>query len=147
DGVTGFGQSGSNGYDADRPAPEIARDHPEIATVNAVETESIDHKPDEGGVGGLAINDHRTCNRAKVADAAQKTTGNSWRAPGAAGNFHCTVLAHRQAKQARTTTDDLLELFNGIKLKPRRDAEAIAQRVRQKAKTGRRGDQGKPREV
>ena len=83
----------------------------------------------------------------EVAHPAQQAAGDARRAAGAAGDLVRAVLAHADAEHPGAALHDELQLLDGVELEPDRDAEAVAQRRREKAGAGRRADQGELRQL
>ena len=77
----------------------------------------------------------------EVAHAAKQPAGYARRAARAPGDLQRSIVAERQAEDARAAPHDLLQLLDRIEVQPDRNAETVAQRVGQQAEPRRRGDQ------
>ena len=83
----------------------------------------------------------------EVAHAPQQPAGDARRAARAARDLVGAVRRHADAEHARAAVDDQLELGLGIEVQPHRNAEAVAQRIGEQARAGRRADQRERRQI
>src|SRR4029077_20621495 len=74
-------------------------------------------------------------------------SGDAWGATRAARNFVGAVGCDSDAQDTRTTIDDLFQFLLGIKIESHRDAETVAQWIRQQSRTRGCTDQGERREI
>ena len=95
----------------DRTAGIIRRNGREISPVHGVETGGIDLKRGERAVGSLAVDGLGAVNVRKVTHAAQQTAGDARCATCTARNFVGAVGRNADPEHARTTVDNLFELF------------------------------------
>ena len=137
-----FANAGGNVVHAHRAAVKAMNDGFEQLAVHHVKTFriNVEHRQRLRGDGlrdraiGLHIG--------KVAHAAQQPVGDAGRTARAAGDFHRACGIYRGVEQTGAAGDDALQLLRRIKLQPRHDAEAVAQRVGQHPGTGGSTHQG-----
>ena len=113
-----------------------------VAAVIAVEAKVIHPQPGQGVVGDFLGQTAVTLDRHEIDDPAQQATGDARCATGAAGNLAGAKRIGTDPQQPRAAGDDKVKLVLGIELQPCRDAEPVAQRRGQEAKTGGGADEG-----
>src|SRR5690606_1855031 len=128
--------------DADRPTAEIRSYRQEIAPVELVEAERIDFQSGQRFVGNCPRHLVDARHGSEVAHPAKQAAGYAWGAAGAAGNLCRSFVRKREAENARGAPNEGLEFPDGAEIERDRYTEAVAQRCREKAEPGRRGDEG-----
>ena len=124
----------------------VLGDAAEIAAVHGVEALGIDLQPGEGGIDHGAVGEFAG-DQGEVANAAQQAAGDSRRAAGAFGDFQRALIGEREAEFHRAAADDAEEFLRCVEDEAERDAETVAQGLRQKAGAGGGADQGEGGQV
>src|SRR6476620_9369017 len=147
DGVTRLRQRGSERVDTDW-TPSVTRgNRRKVAAVHRVQPGRIDFERQQRAVGNFPIDGPGAVDMGKVAHTAQEPSGDAWGATRAARNFVSAVGCDSDAQDTRTTIDDLFQFLLGIKIESHRDAETVAQWIRQQSRTRGCTDQGERREI
>ena len=139
--VARFTKCRAQRLDAHGPALIGLGDQAQIPPVGAIKPKMINPQSRQRAIGKLFGNHTIALDHREIHHSAQQPPGDPWRAARAARNLHRAGTVGRHIQQPRVARHDLVQLFDLVKLKPRRNAEAVTQRRRQKPKPRGRPDQ------
>ncbi len=137
-----FVEGGAEGLDADRATMIIINDHFQEFSIESVEADGIDTFSLESDSSGIEIDLAITLNGGEIANAAKESIGDTRGTSRAAGDFVGGIIGDFHVEKFGGTGDDFLEFLRGIEIDMIVQAEAVAQRGREKSGAGGGADEG-----
>jgi len=115
--------------------------------VERIEPALVDLEPLKRPVGRPGVDRADAVHRREVAHAAEEPARDARRAAGAARNLVGAVGRHLDAEEPRPPPHDEFEFGNLVEMEADRNAEAVAQRCREKPRARRRADESERRKI
>src|SRR5918997_350265 len=147
DGVARLAEGDGDRTDPHRTALELVYDEGEVVAVGPVEAEVIHALHLQRGVRGLlvylAVGDHLGI----VADALEEPVGDAGRSAAAARELARAGVGDRDAEYFRVADHNLLQVLRPVVVEPRRETEAVEQRLGHQARPGRSTHQRKAGQI